>query len=432
MNKRISSGLLIFALIFAGPILASFGLAANQKIVLRILTRYSDNSLRSAALRDRTQEFMKLNPDIEIQDESVYDENIYNNKFKTAVATGDVQAIWQNYGGAAFKPYIDNKVVMNLEPYLTRDQKWSGAFIPFLFDMWRYDKVKGIYGVPLEFYSVAIYYNRDLFKRIDAAPPKTLEEFTEVCKKFRSIGIIPMKMGDKDNFRGGQLFTYLVLKKFGFQKIQDLVSRKAKWTDPDMVALLEMMKQWQDMGIFGENMVTTDNNEALQAFFDEKSAMTMDGSWAINQMIAGPIADKVGVFAFPYFKDRPQFKNVWFGGPGGLSVSGSLSGAKKDAAIKLLKFLTSVDSFQQQLKVSKGDIFPVKMEADPTDVPPLMLEYQKALSAASDFRVEIEVYDPIPQLQDKVRNEIQGLFAGQGPQQTAQAIQDEISKSLRK
>lgn len=402
---------------------------SGDKVSIRILTRISGTDPKSVAFQNLLKQFMEKNPDITVVDESLNDEAAFNNKFKTAVATGSVPEIWMNYGGVAFKDYAKN-IAMDLDPVLKEDKAWADSFLP-LFDTWKYKDLPGTYGVPNEFYSVAIYYNKELFQKVGAEPPKTIEDFEAVADKFKAIDVVPMAMADKDNFRGGHLLTNLALKKYGFQKTEDLMSGKAKWNDPDMVSLLQTMKNWQDKGIFGKNMVTTDGNAITSMFLGGKSAMMFEGVWAISSIAASPIADKIGVIPFPGYKDKPEFKDNWFGGAGGYSVSKDVTGAKKDATIKLLKFLTSVDAFKYFLTETKGGVYPVKMDSGSAPVDPVTAEYVKAQSTAKDFKGEIEEYSPIMQLQDKVRNEVQGMFAGNPPQKTADTIQSFVDSNKK-
>ncbi|MCD9022099.1 ABC transporter substrate-binding protein [Cohnella silvisoli] len=403
--------------------------STDEKVTLRIMTRTAGTSPTVTAYQGLLKKFMEENPNITVVDESLNDEAAFNNKFKTGLATGNLPEIWMNYGGESFKEYAKN-VALDLQPFLDADKKWSGDFLPLL-GTWQYKDVPGTFGVPTEFYSVAVYYNKELFEKAGAEVPKTVEEIPALVEKFKAVGAVPMAMGEKENFRGGHLISNLALKKYGFQKTQDLISGTAKWNDADMVSLLTTMKEWQDAGVFGKNIVTMDGNSASTMFFEGKSAMYFEGVWALSQMAASPIADKIGVITFPGYKDKPDLKDNWFGGAGGYSVSKAATGAKQDAAIKLLKYMTSAEAFQYYLKETKGGVYPVKMEVDPATVDPITAQYMAALKTASDFKGEITEYSPITQLLDKTRNEIQGMFAGNSPQTTGDAIQKFVDSNTK-
>ncbi|RUS47482.1 ABC transporter substrate-binding protein [Cohnella sp. AR92] len=400
-----------------------------EKVTLTILTRSSGTSPSAVAFGDLIKKFQEENPNVTIKDESMSDENAFNQKLKTSMATGQLPDLWTNYGGEAFRDYAKNSA-LNLQPYLDEDTKWAGDFLPLL-DTWQYKDLPGTYGVPSEFYSIAIFYNKELFGKIGMEPPKTIDDMQAVAAKFKEIGVTPMAIADKENFRGGHLLTNLSLKKFGQAKTDALVDGSAKWNDADMVSLLQLMKDWQDAGILGDNIVTTDNNTITSNFLSGKSAMLYEGSWGISTLAASEIADKVGVIPFPSFSDSPDNAGTWFGGAGGYSLSKELKGAKLDAAVKLLKYLTSAEAFQYYLEQTKGGVYPVNMEVDSSKVDPVTQAYMEALKTSTGFKLELYAYDPIAQLQDKVRNEIQGLFAGNTPKKTADNIQSFLDSNRK-
>ncbi|GAB6991661.1 ABC transporter substrate-binding protein [Paenibacillus pini] len=399
----------------------------KTKTQVRIMTRLTGSDAKSKAFGELLEKFKTENPDIEVINESVNDETSYNNKFKTAVATGNVPNIWMNYGGQSFKIYAQN-IAMDLQPVLDEDKTWKDAFKP-LFSGWQYSDVKGTYAIPMEDSSTAIYYNKELFKKAGVEPPKTIEDMSKLVEPFKAVDAVPMLMGDKENFRGGHLINNLSFKRFGFQKTEDLVSRKAKWNDPDMVELFQLMKDWQNEGVLGNNIVTLDSNGTTAQFLAGKSAMLFEGNWAIAQISSSPIADQIGVIPFPYFADHPENKDNWFGTAGGYSVSKSISGAEKDATIKLLKYLTSVDTFKYFAEATKGGTYPVNFEMDASKIDPVTQAYMEAQKSAKKYLSEIETYDNIASLQDKLRSEIQGMFAGATPQQTADNVQKVVDSS---
>lgn len=404
--------------------------AGGEKLTIRVLANFSDAS-QSKAFTERLQAFMEQNPNIIIDDWSTGDETVFFDKFKTAVAQGDPPEVFVNYGGESQAEYAKNNIMADLTDILNEDKEWSDKLTKSLFNSWEFNGVEGVYAIPYAAFGVGIYYNKDLFAQINAQPPETIEDLLEVSAKFKEKGIIPLPLGDKETWRGGHLFTCLSMKKFGSQKTLDLCSRKAKWNDPDMVELFKLLKHMQDQGVFGDNIVTLDYNGEKSLFHTEKAAMHMDGTWYLGSANTAPIASKIGFVPFPYFKDKPEFKDSWMGGAtGGFCLSGLAEGAKRDAAIKLLKFISSVEHFKYMWDKTNGGIVPpMKIEdlgIDSSSIPPITKSFLDAFAKGTDIRNEIETYDPMSQLVDKVRDEIQGLFAGTAPEKTADAIQSEV------
>lgn len=440
MNKRIT-GLFVIAVM-----LVSIGLngcktspntssgsqnstVSEENITLRLFTSMSDESPASKAFRDRVALFMEQNKNITVLDESINDEASFNNKWKAAVATGNVPDLFSNYGGAKNKEYARNKVFADISAEVNADTQWRDAFKPTLLNTWEYSDIPGIYGIPYEFYATALFYNKDLFAQINSEPPKTLDEFKIVSDKFIAKDIIPMAIGEKDFFKGTHLFTLLVLKKFGTQIMQDLASRTVKYDSPEIIDIFTQMNDMNKKGYLGKNIVGVDYNAENALFLNEKTAMHFDGSWFLSEAEGSSIASKIGITGFPYYTDKPANKDTWMGGSGaGISISGAINGNQRAAAIKLLKFVTSAEYFQYLQKTTKGGVYPVDFEASASDIGPVTASYITAISTVKAYSLEPNIYDLVPAVPVQLENSLQGLFAGGTPEKAAKEIADEAKK----
>lgn len=401
---------------------------SSEPVSIRILTRLSSNQPNAVAFRDRVQQFRDQNPNITIEDLSIEDEASWESKFKTAVASGDVPELFATYGGASFVNYAQTGVALDLTNALNADPAWRDGFLD-VFENFQFEEVPGTYAVPYEFYAIALFYNKDLFAQIGAEPPKTIEEFEEVADKFIAQGIVPMALGEKDVWRGGHFFCNLIDKGLGAAANNELGAHTRKYTDPDVVSLFTLMSDWNKKGYFGEKPVTYDHDAEKAMFHSGQSAMHINGSWYVPEASASEIADKISVVPFPSFGSAPENANVWMGGSGGaFALSGQADPGKQAAAIELLKYVTNIEAFEYYQKVQNGGVFPAKIESDPSVVDRLTVEYSALLSTGT-FKSEVQNYDKLPQMQDKIRNEIQGMFAGESPERTAANIQEEIDKN---
>lgn len=394
-----------------------------EEVTVRIMTRWSDDAPKSVAFRDRLQQFMEENPHIKVEDISVNDEAAFNDKWKALVATGDLPEISQTYGGENFKQYIENNVIENLGDELTGD--WAKNFLP-LFENWGHND--GIYGVPYEFYAVGIFYNKAIFEEYGLETPETIDDLMEVSEALKSNGIIPMALGAKDTWRGGHVFNNLVMKKYGFPMYQALAERTVAYDDPEIVEIFTLMDDMNKAGVFGETIVGIDYNAEKEMFFSKRTAMHMDGSWFLGEASSSEIAENIGFIPFPYFADKEENKENWAGGAGaGLSIAANLDENTRNAAVKLLKFITSKEHFEYVQAADKGGIYPVVIETDPSVVDPITIAYTEAIANAKDFRGDVQRYDELPQMLDRARNSIQGMFAGNTPEEALAEIVEEIA-----
>lgn len=401
-----------------------------EKITLRVLFNFS-NPQQAKGYADRLEMFTQKYPNVTIDDWSVGDENVFDDKFKTAVAQGDPPEIFVNYGGASKVEYAKNNVMADLTDILSSDKDWYDRISKDLYQQWQFTDCPGVYGIPYARYGVELFYNKDLFSQIGKEPPETLEALEEVAGLFKAKGITPLALGDKDNFKGGQFFSSMVVKAFGGQKMLDLAGGKAKWTDKDMVELMEYLKHLKDIGLFGENIVTLDYSGEVAAFENQTAAMHTDGTWYLGTANSSSIADKIGCMPFPYFSDKPQYKDGMAGGAtGAVCMSGLISDpAKKEAAINLLKFITSTEHFKYMWDMTGGGfIAPVNivsdLGADSSTMPRITREFLDIFDKVTDLKNEPHIYTTVLSMMDLYRDRIQGVLAGSiTPQQACEQIQ---------
>ena len=77
-----------------------------------------------------------------------------------------------------------------------------------------------VYGVPVEAYTVELYYNKDLLKKVGVEVPASAQltqaQFADLVKKGVAAGITPVSQGVGDRPFPGALLTYeSLLRKLG-------------------------------------------------------------------------------------------------------------------------------------------------------------------------------------------------------------------------
>lgn len=401
--------------------------AAEDTIEISILTRWSTEAPRDVVVRDRIERFQQEHPNIKVEMLMINDEKSFNDKFATGVATGDMPSIFLTYGGAPDAQYAVNGVMLDLTPYMEADPEWSQAIPDGNYNNWRFNDVEGTYGVPVEYGPNSLFYNKDLFAQFGLNPPETIEDMKAAGEVFLENGIVPMSLGAKENYRGGHLFNQLFMKMLGDEAVLALGNHELKYTDPEVVAVFEEIQALEQSGFFGSNILANDGAKEKADFHSGMTAMHFDGDWYLSEATSSEIADSIGVVPFPYYEDIPDLKTHGFGGASvGLSVYGKMSKEETEAAVELVKYLTSEESFQE-MQAAGGVTFPIPMEL-PEDAGTIEKEYAVSGDGITNFRGDVQYYDPVPELTDAARNAIQGLFAGMTPEEVAQQIQDVVDE----
>lgn len=396
--------------------------AANATQV-RIMTRWSDDAPFSVYYRQKVEEFNAQGSGITIVDESLSDEAAYLDKLRSSIATGNQPEIFIEYGGARLQDYVEAGILLDMKPYLDEDPAWRDAFLDDVFDKWLYNDYPGTWGIPCQFYSVFLFYNKQLLadNGFDG-PPETFEDFRSMCQTMVDNGQQPMTMGEKDNWRGGHFLNNLVMKSFGAQGVADISSRAMNYDDPRMIELFGIIKEFNDKGFFGPNAVGVDNNTEDTDFLTNKTAMRYQGTWFIPQVVSDYDGDigNIGIAPFPYINE--QFKTSY---QGGCAEAFSISNreATNEAAVQVVKYLTSQEFYQGAEAFCQGGVYVAKFDsAADAKIDPLTVAAKELLAGGTEFRDDIQTYDPESHMLDTVRAAIQGLFIGNTPEQCAEEI----------
>ncbi len=422
--KRIHALLLCFALIsmtaFASGGQDGSDSGNGEDITITILATWAGDYPATVVTREAVQAFSDADNGITVVTDFVYEEKSYYDKLRTRIATGEFPDLFEDYGGARDRDYVESGLLVNLQPYLDADPDWKDSFVNILGD-WQYEGYPGQYGLPTDMYCVGIYYNKTIFKELGLSVPKSMDEFIAVCDKLKAAGYSPMSLGEKDPYRAGHFLNNLVLKSIGAEGVMALGSRKIAYDGPEMRKAIQTIYDFNKKGYFGPNTINKDASMARADFHNKVSAMHFDGTWAISPIEKSDIAGQVGFFPFPYI-DKKFYGNWQGGNNGGVSVVNTGDQKKIDASVKLLKALTSPELMAAKQAAVGGGIYPVIFESDKSVVSPLAMEVSRQLTNAEVFKSDIQNYDVNTRMLDTVRNSLQGLFAGSTPKECIKEI----------
>lgn len=297
------------------------------------------NSEETKTLTPLLEEFRKNNPDVDLVVQYVSFGDAQN-KYKVAALAGDAPDVFRSEI-AWTAEFADMGILNPLEK-----QTQDGSLNDFLPVAMRYFQYKGkTWGVPQVTDCLALFYNKELFKKAKLTPPQTMDEFVQVAQQLTS------KDGKQYGFAlipQGYFFQPF-LWAYGGQMI-DGDTRQVKLVSPEsemaFQAFADLVKKHKvtDPNVDFVNGYTN----AITGFKDGKYAMMINGPWATSDVLTGKAfksADNLGVALIPKGPKGDQGSPV--GGHGYVIYRGSKN---PDLAWKLI---SAINNTQSQVRFAK-------------------------------------------------------------------------------
>jgi raffinose/stachyose/melibiose transport system substrate-binding protein len=405
----------------------------DEKVTIRLLTRMAGTSTQVGIYNDILNEFKSKHPEVTIIDDSQGDESAFNNILTTDIASGTMANIFRIQGVANLSDYIDNGLLLNLQPYLDADKEWSGGFTEGSLSYYQVPGHEGTYAIPMESGLIGVYYNEMLFKKAGIEKfPETWEQLLDAIAKLKENGIIPIAMGAQSTYMAGHLHDQIFYKWMGTEAAKLLGNREMKWTDEGVVKTLQFEKDLIDAGAFDPSAAGITDNIALTQFQQGEAAMVITGPWNISTFTdksATPVSDNIKVAKFPYFEEKPEFKNQDMQILSPYMVSGKLVGKELDLTIELLKMLTGKEAAKRFAEEAAFLIPRTDLDLDKSKCTDLFIQNVEIGGTSEGIGVDVFDFDPLTSMQDRTRNSIVSLFTGASAQDAAAVIQAEIDNA---
>jgi multiple sugar transport system substrate-binding protein len=275
-----------------------------------------------------------------------------------------------------------------------------------------------IYGIPNDFGTYALYYNKALFKKAGVAkPPKTYDQLLAACKKFKAAGIIPLAYGDRDGYSTDNWVTYNYVS---FVKSKDDITKiwkhQIKYTDPRVVKPLEDLAQFKTQGCVNADASTHENNDANTYFTSGKAAMVQMFPFVAADFRKA-LGSKLGIARLPVSGNGP-FKNKVAGNSFHNWVIPK-NAKNADGAWEFIKLATDKTSQSQLAKLTGAP--PTNRAALAAITDPYAIFFRKALADTA-----IPVLDSVIPLKEALLYyvQLQAAFSGKStPQQAMENVQ---------
>jgi multiple sugar transport system substrate-binding protein len=365
----------------------------NGKKVEVTLAGWGGNPSEQKLLQQTLDEFEKKHPNIKVKLEVISEQ--YMDVIKTRLIGGEGPDVF--YLDAFEAPaLIETGVLEPLDKYVTDDFDINDFEKPLL------DAFKGkdghIYGFPKDYSTLALFYNKKMFKEAGVDVPKTWNELRETAKKLTKgtevygFGIMPELAR-----------LYYIAESKGGKVVTD---DKASFADPKVVEALQPIV---DMHLKDKSTAQPSEvgaNWGGEMFGQGKAAMVIEGNWAI-----------------PFLQDT--FPNLEFGTAEVPTINGKKAtmaytvayvmnkdSKKKKEAWELISYLTGKEGMKTW--TSKGYALPTRKsvaaelgyDKDPLRAP---------LVAGASYATVWQKGTNLPIIVNNFNNQFVSAFLGERP-----------------
>ena len=280
----------------------------------------------------------------------------YQTAVRVGFTTDDAADIFKWWNGYQMKELVDAGHLADMT------EEWkemvADGVDPAMADTLTFDGKT--YGIPAGVHYWVMFYNKKVFEENGLQPPKTWDEFIAINDTLKSNGITPIGTTTSVVWNGFIWFEEFMIHSYpDFYK--KLVVGDAKYTDPEMVEIMNTWASFYKKGYFAEPMDW--NNEIAPAFAKGEFAMYMKGSWYADFFKgAGMEAGKdFGAFVLPAI--NPEAGNVVISEVTPFLVSEKSK--QKESSIKALVALTKKEANEKVLSLYGG--VPIRKDIESQD-----------------------------------------------------------------
>lgn len=398
---------------------------------------------RIEVIQNMVNEFMKVNPDIEVEVQYVgsYEEILA--KTVASVQAGTPPHVVQ-LNEISTQKMVDSGVIVPVQDLVDKDPSFDvGLFLPQVLN---YYKVGGkLYSMPWNSSTPLLYYNKNLFKEVGLDPnnpPRTYSELITACRKL-------IKKDEKGNIvRTGitwPLYSWFFEEYMALQN-QPLVDnnngRTAKATKVvfNNQAGLNFMNLWNTLTKEGLmiNTKRADWTAARQLFISQTVGMLISSTSDVALLMTESAKQgfELGTAFLPVPDDTPR-GGVIIGG-GSLWIIKQKNQAEIDAAWKLVKYLA--EPGPQITWHQATGYFPIRVDAIQKlqvqgyykDNPHHLTAILQLLTSVQNYNTNGAIIGAFPEVRDAIETAVEKMISGAlTPKQALDEAEKNANKAIK-
>jgi len=368
---------LVVALSVAGLALAACGVRSTQKVaeeekvVVKAMGYGDGSNVEGQSWRRIVDDFEKANPDVDIQDELLYDE-AYHQKVIARLASGDIPDIaymgadarwgapWEEAGQQYdMRSLIDpNYYDLSLIPPMGPDGE--------------------VYEIPIGTANLCavLFMNEALVRELGFSPPETYADLVRMVPAARARGIEVLGTYGADAWVWGSCFLSCFIARTSGDPHWVTKAKKGavSFTDPEFVDALAILQAMARDGVLSPTSVLIDDGTAFANYAAGKVLFMVTGQWDASK-IQGAALAHTRLLPFPTLPGERGCPGSVAGAIQvgyGLTASGAANPRVRSAAMRFLTYLNNGAEVTRRLRDGTIVAPILRGYRVPDDLPPVI------------------------------------------------------------
>ncbi|MBV9105447.1 MAG: extracellular solute-binding protein [Verrucomicrobia bacterium] len=382
--------------------------------------------------------FQEKNPGLEVKYTYYNYSPEYITALKAAAASNSLPDIIGLQPGSLTQQYREQLAALNSHADREWGADWQSKIFPVNLKQMAMGNPPGdasFYILPQESQILVIWYNKEIFKKLNLQVPKTYKDLVIACNKLTGGGFIPLYQGAADGWQNENVFLMLA-NQLASGVVDEAQNGKSPWTSPPLV---KAMQAWANLfkdGVFQQGALGAHAYPTgAQLFAQGRVGMMALGSWWMQESKfpppLSPFVQNMNGYDFFYF---PALEEGGKSSPpvGGIDIGYGMTknGEKNPDAWKFLASLVRGEGLQQALN-DLNDL-PATSDFEPQgDVTPNIKEMYRRFMADLPHAENQRFLSP--QISEELDSVLGGVAAGSvTPEDGLKRVQAVTDKALSK
>lgn len=321
----------------------------GDKIELTFWNIWTEPSPQNEASLKQVEKFMEEHPNIVIKQQNIPHDQ-FKVKVKTQAAGQQLPDLIQVFPGAELTPLVDGKLIQPINDILGH---WDGLINEGMLGDYKVGEEQ--YALPANVTPTSlVYYNKEMLADVGYDEfPKTYEEFKKLITKLQDKGTIPIALGNKAQWVLQSSYISTIGDRMtGSDFLSGVLNGEKKFTDPQFIKAVDVIKELSDMEAFNEDFNSIDNIQHRDLFVLGDAAMMIDGAWSLGPTLEALENDEnLGIAPFPAIDGgdgNPEAVSAVTGT--GIALNSKLEGEKLEAAQEFLKSFYDEEYYTELMK----------------------------------------------------------------------------------